>query len=120
MIRNLILLELALVILIGVDRLIINSPKDMSWPQPLAPLAAQLLGAPDAAASQSNQPATELASGFVSKQPSSAPAIKRFDSLNRPSELANYCRNNGHQWVIDEGRGDVVYCGNVVVARNRN
>lgn len=36
-----------------------------------------------------------------------------FDGINRPAELAAYCRGNADTWIYDFGREAFVYCGNV-------
>lgn len=36
-----------------------------------------------------------------------------FDGIQRPAELAAYCRGNADTWIYDFGREAFVYCGNV-------
>jgi peptidoglycan hydrolase-like protein with peptidoglycan-binding domain len=40
-----------------------------------------------------------------------------FDSVRAPQELRSYCRANPETWIFDEGRGQMVLCGNVLSAR---
>jgi peptidoglycan hydrolase-like protein with peptidoglycan-binding domain len=38
-----------------------------------------------------------------------------FDSVRRPTELKTYCRSQPDSWIYDEGRRDVLHCGQVAL-----
>jgi hypothetical protein len=62
----------------------------------------------------------EMVSRWVGSVASGVQRLMGHDlnSVSKPRSVVSYCRSQPDSWVYDEGRKQMVYCGEVAAARS--